>query len=280
MSRDELLAAAQDCTAIINQAEVRVDDALLDMLPNLKVVANVAIGTDNMDLQAMARRGVWATNAPGYFGQPVAEYVLTGMLVLSRRIMEMDAFVRRGEWSAFEPGRWDGHGLFGRTLGVVGYGRIGRTLATYAGTLGMTVIPYDQGHGTENLHRLLSESDYISVHVPLNPETRNLIDTVAFEEMKPGAILANASRGGVVNQAAMIAALQSGKLGGAVLDVFADEPAVPQVLRDMQNVLLSPHAAGGTHESREAARLCAFRNVAAVLKGEAPPNAVNQPEKG
>jgi glyoxylate reductase len=280
MSREELLTAAKDCTAIINQAELRVDEALLDALPNLKVVANVAIGTDNLDLQAMERSGVWATNAPGYFGQPVAEYVLTGLLVLSRRVMEMDAFVRSGQWGAFEPGRWDGHGLFGRILGVVGYGRIGRTLATYAGTLGMTVIPYDQGHGTEKLHQLLRDSDYISVHVPLLPETRNLIGEEAFSEMKPGAILANASRGGVVDQAAMIEALQSGRLGGAVLDVFAEEPSVPQVLHEMSNVLLSPHAAGGTHESREAARLCAFRNVAAVLKGEVPPNAVNHLTKG
>ncbi len=280
MTRAELLDVAQDCTAIINQAELRVDEELLAMLPNLKIIANVSVGTDNLDLNAMSRHGVWATNAPGFFCQPVAEYVLGAMIMLSRRMREVDAYVRSGEWGAFEPGRWDGFGLFGRTLGIVGYGRIGRTLSTYAGTLGMTVIPYDQGHGTENLHRLLRESDYVSVHVPRTPETTDLLGEIEFAEMKEGAILANASRGGVVNESAMITALKSGRLAGAMIDVFTDEPHVPEELRKLSNVLLSPHVCGGTLQSREQGRLCAFRNVAAVLRGEVPPNALNHPAQG
>ncbi len=277
MTREEVLASAKDCSAIINQAELKVDEELLEALPNLNVVANISVGTDNLDLDAMTRHGVWATNAPNSFRQPVAEYVIGALIMLSRRMIENDAFVRSGRWDAFEPGRWDGFGLHGRTLGIIGYGRIGRTLATYAGALGMTVISHDQGHGVDKLHELLRESDYLSVHVPLLEETRGLIGPAEFQEMKPGMILANASRGGVVDEVAMIQALQSGKLAGAMVDVFEHEPVVPEVLRSLPNVLLSPHVCGGTIQSREQGRLCAFRNVAAVLKGECPPNALNRP---
>jgi phosphoglycerate dehydrogenase-like enzyme len=278
MSREEVLTVS-NCVAIINQAELQVDAELLSALPRLKVVSNISIGIDNLDLAELDRRGIWASNAPGYFAQPVAEYVLTGLLVLSRRIREMDSFVRSGEWRGFEPGRWDGHGLFGRTLGIIGYGRIGNMLACYAEALGMKVLTYDCNDGNECFRKLLTDSDYISVHVPLLPDTRDLLSARELSLMKPGTVLANASRGGVVNQQALIAALQSGHLGGAILDVFACEPTVPAELRERPNVLLSPHAAGGTCESREAARLCAFRNVAAALSGETPPNAVNHPKR-
>jgi glyoxylate reductase len=277
MSRTEVLDSATDCSAIINQAELRVDEELLEVLPNLKVVANVANGTDNLDLEAMEHHGVWATNVLGVFGQAAAEYVMAGMLAVSRRLFEVDAFVRSGEWHLFQPGRWDSPGLFGKTLGIIGYGRIGRTLATYASAMGMTVIPYDRGYGNEVLERVLTESDYISLHVPLTPDTYGLIGGTEIGRMKPGAVLINASRGVVVDEQAMITALQSGQLGGAVLDVFADEPVVPEELRRMPQVLLSPHVAGGTHRTREEGRLSAFRNVASVLRGDTPPNALNRP---
>lgn len=200
---------------------------------------------------------------------------MAGMLAISRRLIEVDAFVRSGEWDQFQPGRWDSPGLFGQTLGIIGYGRIGRTLATYASAMGMTVIVFDRGYGSAVLERLMAESDYISLHVPLTADTRGLIGENELSCMKRGAVLINASRGSVVDEIAMIAALQSGRLGGAVLDVFADEPHIPETLRSMPQVLLSPHVAGGTHRTREEGRLSAFRNVAAVLRGEVPPNAVN-----
>lgn len=279
MTREEVLAGAQDCVGIVNQAELRVDEALLEALPRLKVVANISVGIDNLDIEAMARYGVWATNAPDYFRQPVAEYVIGALIYLSRGMKSNDAFVRSGQWDAFEPGRWDGFGLAGRTLCVIGYGRIGRILADYARALGMRVIAYQRNDGVEKLHSLLRESDYLSVHVPLLPETRGLIGPHEFAVMKPGVILANASRGGVVDEPAMIDALQRGKLGGAMVDVFAHEPKVPEALRAFPNVLLSPHVCGGTIQSREQGRLCAFRNIAAVLRGETPPNALNCPTK-
>lgn len=277
MSRDEVLEIGRDCAGIVNQAELRVDEELLSALPALKVVANVANGTDNLDLAAMERHGVWATNVLGIFGQAAAEFVMAGMLAVSRRLFEVDAFVRSGDWALFQPGRWDSPGLFGRTLGIIGYGRIGRTLATYASAMGMTVIPYDMGYGAEMFERVITQSDFISLHVPLTEGTRNLIGEDEFARMRPGTVLVNASRGRVVDEPALIAALESGHLGGAVLDVFADEPSVPETLREMPQVLLSPHVAGGTHRTREEGRLTAFRNVAAVLKGDAPPNAVNRP---
>lgn len=277
MSRAEVLESAHDCSAIINQAELRVDQELLEALPDLKVVANVANGTDNLDLSAMEAHGVWATNVLGVFGQAAAEYVMAGMLALSRRLFEVDAFVRSGEWHLFQPGRWDSPGLFGKTLGIIGYGRIGRTLAVYAGAMGMKVIPYDHGYGDHMFRCLLADSDFVSLHVPRTEETMGLIGEREIAQMKSGAILVNASRGGVVDEPAMIAALQSGHLGGAVLDVFTQEPDVPDSLLNMPGVLLSPHVAGGTHRTREEGRLTAFRNVAAVLRGETPPNAVNHP---
>lgn len=280
MTRGELLQAAAECTAIINQAEVRVDEELLQAASRLKIVANISIGIDNLDIAALNKAKVWATNAPGYFAQPVAEYVLAGILMLSRRLVEMDAFVRSGEWSAFEPGRWDGYGLKGRILGIIGYGQIGKLLETQAKAFGMNILTYNANDGSEALDKLLTQSDCISVHVPLLTGTRGLIGEDAFAKMKEGVILANASRGGVVHEPAMITALQKGKLAGAVLDVFAEEPKVPEVLKKMPNVLLTPHVAGGTHQSRQQARLCAFRNVAAVLRGETPPNAVNNPFEG
>ena len=277
MTRAELLEHAKDCTAIINQAELRVDKELLDALPKVEIIANISIGIDNLDLPEMTKHGVWATNAPGCFSQPVAEYVMGALIMLSRRVKEVDAFVRSGQWSSIEPGRWDGFGLYGRTLGIIGYGQIGRMLGTYAEAMGMKLITFSQGDEPSQFQKLLKESDYISVHVPRTPKTLDLIGEKDFALMKPGVILANASRGGIVNEPAMLAALRSGQLAGAMIDVFTEEPRVPEEFLTMPNVILSPHVCGGTKQSREQGRLCAFRNVADVLKGNRPTNALNNP---
>lgn len=277
MSRSEVMSQAIDCVAIINQAELKVDEELLQALPKLKIVANVANGTDNLDLRAMEQHGVWATNVFGVFGQAAAEFVMAGMLAISRRLFEVDAFVRSGEWNLFQPGRWDSPGVFGKTLGIVGYGKIGQTLASYATAMGMTVMSYDQGFGDQMFQRLLEVSDFVSVHVPRTSETIGLIGKDEFARMKRGAVLVNAARGGVVDESALIAVLESGHLSGAVLDVFAEEPRVPEALRRMPQVLLSPHVAGGTHRTREEGRRTAFENVAAALRGQVPPNALNRP---
>jgi glyoxylate reductase len=275
MSRQELFNSISDVTAIINQGEVRVDKELIEAAPQLKIVANVAIGTDNFDLDALTRRSVWATNAPGFFSPPVAEYAIAGMITVSRRLLEADAFVRTGEWSNFEPGRWDGCTLRDKTLGIVGFGQIGQALSALAKAFGMRVLSVDKGDGRELLLPMLGESDFVSIHVPHTEETVHLFGRGEFQVMKPNAILVNASRGVVVDQQALTEALERKLIRGAVLDVFEFEPSVPESLRSMKNVLLTPHIAGGTVESRRSTRLCAFENVAAALRGDRPPNALN-----
>ena len=275
MSREQLLETLSDVSGLINQGEVEVDQEIIEAAPQLKIVANISIGTNNLDLESLSNRGIWATNAPGYFSSPVVEHVVAGMIAISRRLPETDAFVRRGAWHHFEPGRWDGQSLEGKILGIIGYGQIGKKLARVAESLGMQVHWHDRGDSRDSLTRLLGKSNVVSIHVPLTDETHNMIGPREIGQMQPHAIFINTSRGGVVDQAALIDALSTKKLAGAVLDVFDREPHVPEALRSMDNVLLTPHIAGGTVESRREARLCAFRNVAAVLRGKRPPNALN-----
>lgn len=275
MSRQELLYNLSDVIGIVNQGEVCVDEELLEAAPQLKIIANVAIGIDNFDLDALTERGIWGTNAPNFFAPPVAEYAIAGMIAISRRLLEADAFVRSGQWKSFEPGRWDGFTLRDKTLGIIGFGQIGQALSEMAKGFGMRVLKASKSDGREVLLPLLGESDFVSIHVPQVKETYHLIGREELELMMPHAILVNASRGAIVDQHALTEALERNVIGGAVLDVFEFEPSVPKSLLSMKNVLLSPHIAGGTVESRRSARLCAFQNVAAALRGERPPNAIN-----
>lgn len=281
MPRSTVLSKIKDTDAIINFAEVVADEEFIFSAEKLKIIANVSIGFDNLNLPLLAAYGKWATNAPGFFNYPVAEYALAGMLTLSRKLLEADDFVRKNEWKSFEPGRWDGISLKNKTLGIVGLGSIGQELRKMAQALGVKVVYFDssrnQEKGALSFDELISVSDIISIHVPLNASTKNLFSNELINKMKDGAILVNTSRGDIVDQNALIVALQSGKLSGAVLDVFAEEPNVPNSLKQMKNVLLTPHIAGGTVKAREACVRCAARNVAEALKGNKPPNALNDP---
>ncbi len=281
MTREEVLRLAPDADAIVNQAELRVDAELLDAAPRLKIIANVALGTDNMDLDRMARHGVWATNAADAFVDATADFTLGLLLGVARRIHEADAYVRAGQWRGFQPGIWDGMLLSGKTLGIVGLGKIGRAVAQRARAFGMNVLGHSRsacadGSGTP-LEDLLARSDVVSLHIPLTSETRQFIGAREFALMKRGAIFLNTSRGSVVDEGALVAALESNHLGGAGLDVFAKEPEVPPALRQMPNVLLAPHVGGGTRESRLAARKLCAENVALVLQGREPTSPVNRP---
>jgi glyoxylate reductase len=279
MPRSEMLSVIGNFDAVINCAEITTDEEFVLAAKRLKIIANVSIGFDNLNLPLLTRNGKWATNAPGFFNYPVAEYVLAGILALSRRIFEADAFVRNGEWEFFEPGRWDGLSLKDQVLGIVGLGTIGKELKKMAGGIGARVVyfnPYKREEkGFLPFDQLVSESDIISIHVPLNPITKGLFSSSIIKKMKKGAVLINTSRGSIVDQDALIAALRSGELSGAVLDVFEDEPCVPDALKQMRNVLLTPHMAGGTLKAREACVRCAARNVAEALSGRRPANALN-----
>lgn len=284
MPREEVLRRAGSVEAIVNQAELQVDVELLDAAPQLRIVANVALGTDNLDLDLMARRGVWATNTPEAFVDATADCTLGLLLGVARRLHEADAYIRAGRWSGFQPGVWDGMLLRGKTVGIVGFGKIGRAVAQRASAFGMRILGYSRRASAEEgrvpFDTLLAEADVISVHVPLTPETRHLFGAREFSLMKRGAIFLNMSRGRVVDEGALVEALESGHLAGAGLDVFAEEPRVHPALLRLPNVLLTPHIGGGTRESRFAARHLAAQNVALVLQGREPLTPVNRPAGG
>lgn len=279
MPRDEVLRLAPGLDAIINQAELRVDSELLNAAPRLKIVANVALGTDNLDLPAMSARGVWATNVQDAFVDSTADCTLGLILGVARRLAEADRYVRAGRWQSFQPGVWDGMTLAQKTLGIVGYGKIGQAVARRARAFGMNVLWHNrtasQDAGYRPLDALLRESDVVSLHLPLTQETRHLMNAGRFALMKKGALLINMARGPVVDEAVMIEALASGLLGGAGLDVFEFEPKIHPSLIGNERVLLTPHIGGGTREARRQARSLCIRNVAAVLKGDHPLTAVN-----
>jgi glyoxylate reductase len=281
MERRDVMAHIGRVSAIINQAELRVDAALLAGAEHLKVVANIAAGYDNFDLEEMTRRGIWGTNTPGHFHYPVAEYIIAGILSVMRRLGEADRFVRENQWTSFQPGRWDGHTLAGKTLGIIGMGTIGTSLARLASALGMEVVCHSRRKDIRDMRNLpmvelLHLSDVVSVNVSYNKETHELITDREFTQMKPGVIFVNTSRGKVVREADLLQHLSTGHLGGAVLDVFSEEPSVPDVLKTMPQVLLTPHIAGGTHDGRLASYRLAVDNVIAVLQGKRPPTPVNQ----
>lgn len=271
---DRIARHAAGLAAVITQGEVRIDAALIAAAPRLQIVANASIGTNNLDPDALRRGGVWGTNTPHAFVDATADCTLGLLLNLARRLGEAERFVRAGHWTRFEPGRWDGLRLRGLTLGVVGFGRIGRAVARRAEAFGLRVIHHTRSNpgapGWRPLDELLAESDFVSLHLPLNDASRNLIDAGRLAAMKPTAFLINMARGGVVEPEALIAALRAGRLAGAALDVFADEPLVPLELRQMENVVLTPHLGGGSIQGRAEAQSLCVDNVLRVLSGGEP----------
>jgi glyoxylate reductase len=279
MPENLVLSVIGNYDAIINFAEVKIDENFIGCAKKLKIVSNVSIGYDNLNIELLTRNRIWATNTPALNSYAVAEYVLASILCLTRKLLEADYFVRTNNWISFEPGRWDGYNLKEKILGIVGMGSIGIELRKMALAIGCKVI-YTDLHkknlkGLVSYKELVQNADIISVHVPLNEGTFRLVSKEVINEMKPDAILVNTSRGTIIDQEALIEALVHGKLSGAVLDVFEDEPEVPNVLKTMYNVLLTPHMAGGTYDSRVKSIKQAFLNVTTVLKGQDPINPLN-----
>ncbi len=281
MDRGQVFQHIAPAQAIITQGELRVDAALLDAAPDLRIVANVAIGTDNFDCAAMTERGVWATNAPDAFTESTADVALALMLAVTRRVAEGDRYLRAGRWAedGMRPVLWEGPLLANLTLGIVGYGKIGKAVARRATAFGMRVIytrsQPDDGEGYRNLPDLIREADVISLHTPLTERTRHLIDKPMIDSMRPGAYLINLARGAVVDELALIEALQSGHLAGAGLDVFEGEPNVRPELLTLPNVVMTPHLGGAATDARREARSLAAENVARVFRGEQPITPVN-----
>jgi glyoxylate reductase len=245
--REELLARVRGCDGLVTMLTDRVDAELLNAAgPQLRIVANYAVGLDNVDLEECARRGVTISNTPDVLTEATAEMTIALMLALTRRVTDGDRFLRRGEPWLWAPTFMLGRGLVGSTLGIVGYGRIGQAVARLAEAHGMNVV-----HSLR-LDELLSVGDVVSLHVPLTAETRHVIGERELGLMKSTAYLVNTSRGPVVDEAALARALADGCIAGAALDVFEREPEVERALLELDNVVLTPHIASATHEAREA----------------------------
>jgi len=289
LSPEELYAAAAGADAIVTLLHDRVDEGLLEAAgAALRVVANVAVGYDNIDLAACAARGVVVTNTPGVLTDATADLAMALILIVTRRLGEGERLIRSGDRWAWDMYFLLGTGIQGKTLGIVGLGAIGSAVARRARAFGMEIsytgrrrapsaLEAELGARYLPLPELLAGADVISLHCPLTAETRGLIDAAAIARMKPTAFLINTARGAVVEEAALAAALRAGTIAGAGLDVYAREPLVDPRLLGLENVVLLPHLGSATRETRTAMALLAAQNVLAVLAGDQPLTRVSPP---
>jgi glyoxylate reductase len=283
--RPELLQLLKDKDGLVCLLTEKVTEELLRAAPNLRIAANVAVGFDNIDVAACTARGVVATNTPGVLDETTADFAWTLMMAVARRLGEGEALARSGIWQGWSLDQLVGTDVWGKTLGIVGFGRIGRAMARRARGFQMRVVYTDAVRAPEavekelkaefrDMNTLLAESDFVSVHVPLLPETRGLFDAPKFYRMKPTAFLINTSRGPVVDEAALVAALEAGKIAGAGLDVYENEPFIHSGLK-RANVVLAPHLASASRETRTKMACMAAQNVVALFSGQRPANMVN-----
>lgn len=265
--RDELLRRVAEADALVSMVTEQVDAELLDAAPRLRMVANVAVGYDNIDVDACTQRGVAVANTPGVLTETTAELTLALILATSRRLLEAADAVRAGEWPDWHPTWMCGRDLRGSTLGVIGFGAVGRQVAALGEAIGMRVIHHDVDQGMA-LDDLLASADVVTLHVPLLPETTGLIGSRELSLMKQNAILVNAARGAVIDTHALIAALKDGTIRGAGLDVTPVEPLPPDhPLLGLPNCLVLPHIGSATIETRSKMASLAVEAVLDDLRG-------------
>ena len=265
-----LVAGVAAADALVSLITDRIDAEVIGAGAALKVIANVGVGFNNIDVAAARAHGIVVTNTPDVLSAATADLTWALILGITRRIGEGERLVRKGAWPGWAFDQLLGMELGGKTLGIVGYGRIGREVAARAGAFGMSVIHTGRDADAVPLDRLLATSDIVSLHVPLRPDTRHLIDQAALARMKRSAYLINTARGPVVDEAALVWALKSRLIAGAALDVYEAEPVVHPDLLAFENVILAPHLGSATTETRTAMADLAVRNVVAVLSGQAP----------
>lgn len=269
MPHDELVARIAGKQGLVSTVTEAIDRAVIDAATDLRVIANVGVGYNNIDVAAARARGIIVTNTPDVLTDATADFTMALVLAVTRRLGEGERMVRRGEWKGWALDQLLGMQLGGRQLGIVGLGRIGRAVADRAAAFGMTVVHTARSGGIP-LDRLLSTSDVVSLHVPLTAETRHLIGQPELARMKRTAYLINTTRGPVVDEAALAWALKNHLIAGAALDVYEREPEINADLLTMENVVLAPHLGSATMETRTAMADLAARNAIAVVTGQPP----------
>ena len=288
LTSQELVAQLVDSDALLCVGS-KVDKAVLDAVgPRLKIVANWGVGYNNIDADYAAQKGIMVTNTPDVLTETTADLSWAILMAVTRRVVEADTYMRAGQFQEFKPFGMLGSDVWGKTIGIIGCGRIGQAMARRAQGFGMRVLYYDSnpldketeralGARYMEIDELLKESDFVTLHVPLMEETHHLIDTRRLSLMKPSAFLVNASRGPVVDEQALLEALRAKQVAGAALDVFENEPELTPGLADLPNVVLTPHIGSGSWETRTAMADVAVKNIIAALEGRTPPNLVNKP---
>jgi gluconate 2-dehydrogenase len=286
LGADELAARAADADALVCALTDRVDAALLERCPRLKVVANIAVGHNNIDLAACTARRVMATNTPGVLDETTADFAWALMLGAARRVTEAERYLRDGSWTGWQLKQLLGTDVHHATLGIIGMGRIGQAIARRALGFSMQVLYCNRSRLDEATERslnarwvardeLLAAADFVVLMVPYSPATHHLIGAAELARMKPGAILVNTARGGVVDDRALVEALRRRTIAGAGIDVFEGEPAFDRDFLALDNVVLAPHIASSSVATRRAMAMLAARNALAALAGERPPNLLN-----
>jgi glyoxylate reductase len=285
LPRADLTARLGDVDALVCLLTDTVDDAVLAQAPRLRVVANVAVGFDNIDVAAATRRKIVVTNTPGVLTETTADFTWTLLLAAARRVAEADAYTRAGKFTEWGLMLLLGGDIFGKTLGIFGLGRIGHAVARRARGFDMRILYHDAVRNTAaerdlgaqlvDKERLLAESDFVTLHVNLTAQTRHLIGEPELRRMKPTAYLVNAARGPVVDEGALVRALKEGWIAGAGLDVYEEEPRVHPGLLECPNAVLAPHIASASRETRTRMATMAVENSLAVLEGARPANPVN-----
>jgi glyoxylate reductase len=286
LTKPELLSHVQGADGALTLLTDTIDRELLEAAPQLKVVANFAVGFNNVDLDAATKLGVIVTNTPGVLTETTADFAWALLMAAARRVVEGDKFARAKKFKAWGPKMFLGYDVFGKTLGLIGLGRIGQAVARRAKGFDMRIVFHDSepvpdavsselGAERVSLEELLRTSDFVSLHVPLLADTKHLLNDRTFAMMKPTCIVVNTSRGPVVEEKALVRALKQGKIAAAGLDVFEREPDIEPELFEMENVVLAPHIASASHETRLKMCNMAADNLLAGLKGERPPNLVN-----
>jgi lactate dehydrogenase-like 2-hydroxyacid dehydrogenase len=283
-----LAAKLADCDGLMCALTDKVDAELLAHAPKLQAVANIAVGYNNIDVPACSARGIRVTNTPGVLDDSTADLAWTLMLGTARRITEVERRIRRGEWTGWRLKQWLGVDVHHATLGIVGMGRIGQAIARRAFGFEMSVIYHNRHRLSADIEQqtkaqyvdfetLLKTADFIVLQVPYSPQTHHLIGAAQLAMMKPTAIMINSTRGGVVDDAALIAALKQGTIRAAGLDVFENEPKLNPEFLELDNVVLAPHIGSSTEHTRQAMAMLAAQNLVAAVCGEQPPNWVNPP---